>query len=1440
MFNHWNVPIMFIERCRNTRTTKSFLNSNSTDWVFLCLVLLLALPEVASANSENLRFTNLTMENGLSSNNFFASDTILQDSRGYLWFGTIDGLNRYDGYEFKHYRHQASNPESLTSNFIQAIFEDSQAGLWVLTHGSQLNRYNPVTDRFSPLSLYSQTGETLQPNLLNFIEEDSAGTLWMADDEFSLLKINTLSGETKRYARSGKDGDKPSQISSLFKDDRGTIWIGTIQGLEVFDPDSATFFHFAATKDDHQRPPQGKITKIYQDKQALLWIGTETGLWLYEYSSQRFTRITPSQEILNQIGRFEVISIADDSRGWLWLQLANNKGLLSFHYARNQFAYVQNESTRAGSLCSNQIADTYVDRANRLWIGSRDKGVCVTDTTTAQFGHVLARQDIVNGLSSNAVKALLSDSQGNLWIGTMGEGLDRLNLQTGQYTHFKHRVDEPQSLSDDRINALFEDSVGNIWIGFVGGVVSRFEPRAQQITRFPNGPTRVRAFSEDLSGNIWIASIEKRLSRYHPASGELIHFPAGNSDNLEPGNRINEYPILTITNAKNGDLWLGNSLGLIRFNPRQNTSEYFYHKAEHPASLSKGWVLSLYEDDQQKLWVGTLESGLNRYDPATGHFTQFGEDDGLAGNIVYAIEQDRQGYLWVSTNKGLSRIEPQSMQIRNYRKEDGLQDNDFNLHTSAISASGELFFGGINGFNQFYPHKIVDNDTPPPLVLTDFKLFNRSVDVKAATTAVNEANIGKSSDPKEAKQEYTLAQSISETRQLNLSYRQSFFSFDFAAINARKPNTIQYFYTLEGWNERWIETDANNRKASYTNIPAGDYTFRVKIRDPDALWQAESLALPITITPPLWLTWWAKVIYGLFFIILLVGVYYLRTATLRKRSLALEETVRQRTRQLASEKEKVESLLNLKNDELTNISHEFRTPLTLILGGAQQLLQQNPSQWVNAKATLIKHNASRLLRMVEQLLHIETAKVANITSQASRASHDIIARIADAFVPMAREKNIEFTRVNIDEAYLLMAADALDKIVLNLLSNAFKYTPTSGHIQLSSIINAQQQLEIRVKDSGIGIPPAMHQQVFERFRRLVDQQRESVVGAGIGLALVKELVELHKGSVSIISEENQGAEFIVTLPIASERSTVSSEAPRETSHQEQLLALELMNLARQPVAQHPESEAVEHDESRKLILVVEDNAELRGYIRAVLATDYQTIEACDGKSGFELALTEQPDVIISDVMMPRMDGFQLASQLKACAETDHIPLILLTAKVDKQSTIEGILKGADDYLTKPFNNEELSARIGAQIAHKKRIANKIMSQLKCDTPAESHDVETKDLALASKEDKFITELKRLLQQSMNEETFDVEQMWQAMNTTRSTLFRQVKKSFDCTPNQLLKNMRLAQALQLLRSRNGSISEVAYAVGFQSLSTFSRAFSECYQLPPSRYKEIIDN
>ncbi|WP_196140816.1 two-component regulator propeller domain-containing protein [Aliikangiella sp. G2MR2-5] len=1104
------------------------------------LLLLLFFSLAVAASRPALRFNHLTVEDGLPQS---SANTVIKDSQGFLWIGTQDGLARFDGYSFKVFKHDVDNPFSISENDIRVLTESSDGYIWVGTFSRGLNRFDPETEQFKHYRHNPENPDSLSNDSVLALAEDSRGILWIGTRGGGL---NRFDSKTERFSHYRHDAGNLSSLShdivrAIFEDKSGKLWIGTYAGgLNRFDQKTQKFAHYRFEANNPDSLSGDSILAIAEDQQGSLWVGTRTrGLNRFDVPSGKFTRYQFDPDNPGSLSHDVIRTIAVDQQGTLWVG-TNNGGLNRFEPATQSFTRYRFDASASHSLSSDSVLAILDDRQGTLWIGTNAGGLNYFNFRTESFGHYRSEANNPESLSQNIVRAFEEDKFGNLWVGTHGGGLNRLDPNTGAFTHFRFEPDNPDGLSNDRVRAITEDGNGTLWVGTHGGGLSKFNPETNTFTHFRasanpsgSGPGNrssghfdsgsnnrsngasgslgddfVLVIKEDHQGFLWLGTYGGGgLNRFDPRTQSFKQYRFDPAEE----NSLSHNRVLSIAEDHEHILWVGTAGGgLNRFDPETEKFTRYHSDSANPLSLSNDTVYSVIEDSRQRLWVGTA-NGLNRFDPTSDSFKHYTDKQGLPNNVIYRIEEDNLGYLWFSTNQGLARFNPQTETFTNYDEGDGLQNNEFNAGASFKNKKGELFFGGINGFNRFQPEQITRDTLKPTVVITDMLLLNESVPIR--TYQDSHENQG-------SKDRFTLDKAIHLLSELTLSYDQNLVSFEFSALHFSNPKKNQYAYKLEGFDADWIRTSSSKRFATYTDLPGGDYVFRVKASNSDGVWNEEGASINIRVLPPPWKTWWAYSIYTLILLSLVFSFVYTQRKKLeRERSI----------------NKKLQQVDKLKNEFLANTSHELRTPLNGIIGISDALVtgySDSLPEEVAEMHMIIADSGNRLARLVDNILEITVLRgdQANLVVQSVNIV-DVIEQAIEFNRIFADSKNLEIkTQIPEDLPLINVDSEKIKKVFINILENAIKFTQ-SGYVMISVTVN-EKMLDIAFRDTGIGIDQAHREKIFEFFHQVDGSNTRVVEGSGLGLSIAYHLVQLHNGKIVIDSEVGEGALVSVKLPLS--------------------------------------------------------------------------------------------------------------------------------------------------------------------------------------------------------------------------------------------------------------------------------------------------------------------
>lgn len=1357
-----------------------------------------------------------------------------------MWFGTWGGLCRYDGYKFKIYKHDPDDPNSLSDNWIFCVYEDVYGYLWIGTREG-LNLFDVKAGRFIRFVHDEKNQHSLSSNVIAVLREDDGGNLWigtydgglnvLTKDQREMAKDNPylLSQHTSRFLHISADQKNPASLShksaiNITKDREGALWISTLGGLDKIIVQGASRnsgTHDAHTLDykiiryryhpnDVRGLSDNHISTVFQDRAHTMWIGSSRhGLYKLVsdctagkmrstpmYCDAVFENFVHDPVQSGSIAHNDVRRIFEDSEGNFWIGTYGG-GLDLYDRKTNSFTHHRHDESNPYSISDDVILSIFEDRGGIVWIGTR-YGLSKYNKFKNQFSlHNFSRGSDTT-FRQNDIWSICESRDGLLWFGSYRSGLINYNPRTKKLNTYSNDPKDPTSIWNNFVLALHEDRRGRLWVAHENGF-SRFDRNAnrfQKIISIPKDEFAIgfTSIAEEKDGKLWIGMHGEGLILFDPESGEQKRF------RHDPANAksLSDDYILSLQFDKHGNLWIGAGRGLNRFNNADSSFMRFIHDPHDAGSISNNIVLTIALDSIGILWCGTDGGGLNRFDPSTNSFSHFTEKDGLPSNLVDAILVDAHNRLWISTSRGLTCFDARKKQFRNYEQSDGLQSNEFNRSSRCIGRDGKMFFGGVRGVNAFFPDQLRDNHIIPKIVITDFLLFNKSV--------LSRPDV------------FPLHEPIHSTNEIILEYDQNMLTFEFTALDFSAPEKNQYRYRLEGFDDDWIQA-GTNRYATYTNLSAGEYTFHVQGSNSDGYWNTEGASIRLTVRPPFWKTWWASMLY-----VGALGGILLALLRFERYRMKLKNTVRMKEMQA----ERLEEMNQLRSRFFANISHEFRTPITLILGPIDQLLKRVTTSEDRSRLEMVRRNAVRLLRLVNQLLDLSKLESGKMKLHLSRIDVTPFLRgVVMQFHSLAERKNICFT-LTMDFESLVVPIDRekVEKILNNLLSNAFKFTPAHGEISVTIRHNEivgdnlhRDAIEIHVKDNGDGIPEEAIGKIFDRFFQA--GETSAYEGSGIGLALTKELVELHEGTIHVLSEEGRGAEFVVVLPIYNEpEAIVSDETEPDSIVTEELASVEPTHIEENPRIL----------KDKPIVLIIEDNSDVRLFIRQQLHIAYSLLEAGDGAEGVAKAQDQIPDLIISDVMMPVMDGYEVCRRLKSDEKTSHIPIILLTAKASNDSKIAGLETGADDYLTKPYNFNELNARVRNLIESRRRLREKFSRGLV---------LEEKAPTLNPIDDAFLKKIIEAIETNMENPDFGIESLMEISHMSESQLRRKLKAVVDQTPAIFIRSLRLKRAANLLKEHAGTVTEIAYRVGFNNLSYFARSFREEFGVLPSEYDKHPD-
>lgn len=1368
------------------------------------------------AQTDQFQFSRLDISQGLSHNQI---NTILRDSKGFIWFGTMSGLNRYDGYNFKVYRHNLNDSATIADDLIVRLFEGPENTIWVV-NGNSLSIYDSRTEKFDRNASAWLAKYALPPATVTNILQDRKGQYWFLMNQAGLYCYDPSTGKTHKVY--GATGAQPGPVS-VAEDHKGDVWVVLNDGmLEKISTQTYTVTERTnklASAENHRL----QNYTLFGDADNELWIyvvGNPMGVYHYTAGGMlnHYTKESGAYRLNNNL----VNKLLQDNKGNIWI-CTDHGGINVLNKKKHTTQYVLGNDDDLKSLSQNSITTAYKDKAGIIWIGTYKKGISYYRERAVSIPLWTHQPSDPHSLPYNDVNRFVEDAAGNLWIGTNGGGLIYYNRSQKTFTQYQHEAQDPNSLSNNIVVSLYIDHTQRLWIGSYFGGLDCYDGKRFIHYQHTNGPNslsdnRVWEIMEDAQQQLWVGTMAGGLERFDRKTNIFHHYK------VAPAGPLGADYISTLVQDDKGKLWIGTANGVDVMLKTAKGKDSFVHYGNIPgntASLSNNNVLAMLQDQKGNIWIGTRD-GLNVFDAAKQTFQVFRTEQGLPDNTILTLLEDNGGQLWISTPNGIAHIIQQydkatnksTLQCHKYDELDGLQGTAFNENAAFKTSKGELIFGGANGFNLFHPASIAPDTQSVPMAFTDLRLFNRSV-------AIGEKINGR----------IVLPQAVAQTKDIILRYDQNVLSIEFAALNFAKADKNRYAYKLEGFIDDWTFTDGRMRLATYTNLDPGKYTFRVRAATNNDIWNKEELVLYITILPPFWKTPWAYVVYG----ILLIAILWF------SRHLVIQRARRRfRAEQQRQEAQHMHELDMMKIRFFTNVSHEFRTPLSLILAPLDKMMKQEQDPGQQKQFRLIHRNARRLLNLVNQLLDFRKMEVQELKLNATNA--DIIKFIKEiswSFTDIAEKKHIRFNiQSGIETLNTAFDPDKLERILFNLISNAFKFTPDSGSITivLDEVEKeaAQPYLTIQVKDTGIGIPREKHEQIFERFFQ--HDTPTSIVnqGSGIGLSITKEFVKLHRGYIMVESEPEKGSCFTVWLPVQ-ETARLSGQEKGQAYLTETVEGEEFITVVPESQLQQQEfaemEEQMEHGTTstqnvrKKMLLLVEDNEDFRFYLKDNLRQYFTIIEAANGKEGWQKALAAHPDMVVSDVSMPEMGGNELCRKIKKDPRTSHIPVILLTALAGEEQQLKGLETGANDYLTKPFNFEILLSRIRNQLTQQ-AIARK--------TYEKRIEVQPAEISIASPDEQFLQQVMEIIGKNISNPDFSVEELSRGVYMSRVALYKKLLALTGKTPLEFIRSVRLKRAAQLLEKSEMTVAEIAWEVGFNNPKYFSKYFKLEYNMLPSQW------
>ncbi|RNC66175.1 hybrid sensor histidine kinase/response regulator transcription factor [Proteiniphilum sp. X52] len=1292
-------------------------------------------------------FRNMAVEDGLSQNMVYS---IMQDKTGFMWFGTMDGLNRYDGIQFRIFKKGNGEAYTIGSNKIFSILQNEDEKIWIGT-ANGIYIYDPLYESFSRFNVQSDEGGEIdgivrdlksdkegnvwiivqdkgvycycQGNLKSYLLGDThvrellfdtRDNLWVATHGRGLLKINTESAETAQFLLDEEKIDSPdNSINVILSYNSHYMLVGTVnKGVQKFDLENETFTPFLEKGNDGK--PLFVRCMIKTENQEL-WIGTETGIYIYDLKSEKYLNLKHIYNDPYSLSDNAIHSLFQDREGGIWVGTFFG-GICYFNYAFSQFEKYY-PIVGENSISGKSISEFCEDSSKKIWIGTEDAGLNWFDPLTKSFGKSF--------ISAKNIHSLLYDKN-RLWVGTFSEGLYVSDLLTGEIKSYKNSLSE-NSIKDDNIYSIYKDSSGKIWIGSMTGL-QYFDEISSNFRRINEDMinNQVNDILEDYKGILWFATIGDGIFSYNRFSDEWFHYPS------------------TVNNTDD----TGKS------------------------------IICLLQDKKNRLWIGTEGAGLGIYDVNTNSFkSAITSDTGLPNDVIYRLIEDNKGYIWGSTNKGIFRLNPDNLDVTVYTHSNGLLGDQFNYKSGFKSYDGKIYFGGVKGFVGFMPDNLGINEYIPPVVLNSFQIQNKEVTLTEKNSP--------------------LEKSITYTHSIRVPHNVSVFSIGFASLSYTYPGGNMYAYKLEGRDNEWIYANQAHQ-VNYSDLSPGNYVFRVKGSNSDGIWNETETSLKIDVLPP----WYRTFAAYLFYIVMISGIisfsiYIFVRRTKRRNKLLLMEI----------ENTKEKELYTAKIDFFTHITHEIRTPLSLIkipLEDVMKNIDINNPNWDNL--TIVQRNVDRLLKLVNELMDFRKTESQSLSLNFVKT--DVVGIIKDTisrFKPSMDAKRILFNNsFSIGSIYADVDREVFTKIVSNLFSNALKQSLTVIEMVFS---HNEKNFTIKIENDGDTIPDEYLKKIFEPFFKL----NRNVQGTGIGLAFVKSLVELHKGAIYCDNSKPDRTIFVMTLPINQDYSINIDDEQTDKMYDTSLKTSHTLPI-------HPKK-------PNHTILTVEDNEEFQKLLYSHLTKKYHVLQSRNGMEAMSIMDKENVDVVICDIMMPVMDGLEFCKTMKENIKYSHIPVILLTSRTNLESKIEGINCGADEYIEKPYSVDYLMARIDNLLENRRKMQEAFKN---------SPELAFKSITHSKADEEFLQKLIDIIHNNLDEPDLNIDKLAEEMALSRSTLYRKVKNVSELSPNDFILLIRLKKAAELIKQKQYQINEIAYMVGFSSPNYFSKCFFKQFGVTPKDF------
>jgi signal transduction histidine kinase/ligand-binding sensor domain-containing protein/DNA-binding response OmpR family regulator len=1331
-------------------------------------------------------------------------NSITQDNQSLIWFATEDGLNRFNGYSFKIFRYDPDIKFSIADNYISSVFKDSEGILWVSSRKGLL-KFDPMVEAFSTFQHEFKNKNNYAYNDVSFITEGMAGNLWIAWYGSGFASFDKEKKTFIPYTPETLPGLTSEKTVALLEDKYGLLWVGTQDGgVNVFNVSKGAVDKKIDNLPGSSKVPSLNVRCFAEDKFGNVWVGTNQGLVVYHRQKNNFFVFDEDKFGISGVNVFSLLADRNDN---LWIG-SQGGGLYQLDLRQfntrslDDFIFTRVKNLNDFDISKRTIQSIYEDKDKNVWVGTFGDGVYLVSSVKENFVKIQKPVYENTAVSFVPYYGMCHDHEGNLWLGTDGNGIYKSDLYGKTLKHFTR--EESTGLKDNAILSALCDDKGRLWFGSYSHGLFLYNKtndsfvnyRYKNAAKTRTGGNDVRVIFEDSKKNIWIGTNRGGLCLLDE-KGKFYSNPSHFSHALLNGD------VRSIAEDDKGNIWIGcYGDGVYSYTPATKEFRRHFNKPNVDDQLKSDIVFAVKSDRNGNIWIGTGGGGICVFNPEENKFKRYTEKDGLSNNTIYAILIDNTENIWVSTNTGISKFDVSKKKFFNYDVSDGLQEGQFNPGSALHNPlGGYMCLGGTLGLNVFFPDQIKENLKMPEVMLSGLSLFNKPIKINDSTDG----------DP-------ILKQVISRAKHITLNHDQTVLTFEFVGLNYSYPEKNMYAYKLDGLDNEWNFV-GNQRTATYRYLSPGHYTFKVKASNVENVWSNEFASISFEIKPPFWQTPLAYLFYVLTtFAIGFLIVSFSKKQLNLKRRLKIEKSQRKHERQLVQQK----------LEFFTEISHEFKTPLTLMIGPLEEILMKETEATSTVrKLKLVYRNAHKLLNLINKLLDYRKIENGNILLKVKE--DNIVAFTEDiciTFKEMASHKNISFNfYADVPTIMAWFDLEKMEMVLNNIISNSFKYLGKGNEINIHVMkqINdryPQGRAVIKIRDNGIGIPKKHLGNVFDWFYK---GENSGNMSSGIGLSLSKKLVHLHKGEIFLDSVEGNGSTFSIKIPLGKEHFK-SDEIVVQTQSENTLPDTPF----KESVLVSDGHDDVSYKKGFKSILLIEDDEEIREFLKESFEKEYRIFESSNGKEGLDVAVNHHPDLIVSDIMMPEMDGIDFCKMIKSNIRTSHIPVILLTAKSSLTHHKEGIETGADAYITKPFSPEILRLTVVNLLKSQENLMRFYRNLFTQNSPAPENN------NLNSLDEKFLHSIYEMLKANIDKPEFNINELCDVLNMSRSLVYKKVKMLTGLSPVEYIRSLRMQEAAKLLKTKQYKVFEVVYMVGFSDLKYFRQCFTKEFGFSPSDF------